>query len=381
MRRLFLALMALLLIPASTQAHAAIDPRLVRATLVTVARGLNQPVALSHPPGDSRLFVVERPGRVRVIVNGVLLSTPFLDISSKVNTSGEGGLLSIAFRPDYRTNGIYFVAYTDANMTLRVVRYHATPTSNRSDPTGTNVISIPHPGYSNHNGGQIAFGPDGYLYIGTGDGGGGGDPNGNAQNRASLLGKILRINVGPSFSPPYTIPADNPYRSSTQFRKEIWHYGLRNPWRFSFDRGNNNLWIGDVGQGLYEEINRTSTGGLNLGWDCREGTATTTYGSGCASSGFTNPVHQYNHDLGCAVIGGYVYRGTRYSSLVGGHYVFADYCSSRLWARGPDASGRQVVGQLNRFGGPILALGRDNAGELYLMGASGYLYRIHFARR
>jgi glucose/arabinose dehydrogenase len=363
MRRLLLAVSCLLLVVSSSSAGAAVDPRNVKVSLVTVATGLADPVALAHPPGDSRLFVVERAGRIRVIRNGVLRSTPFLDIRSVVNDAGEGGLLSVAFRPDYRTSGLFYVAYTDASQRLRIVRYHATPTSDVANPSGYGTLAIPHPGPTNHYGGQIAFGPAGLLYIGTGDGGGAGDPNGNAQNPRSLLGKILRINVGPSpATSTYTIPPGNPYASSSVNRREIWHLGLRNPWRFSFDTGNGDLWIGDVGQSAREEIDRTSTGGLNLGWDCREGTVGTSYGSGCRTSGYTGPIHEYNHDYGCAIIGGFVYRGSRYSSLVGGQYIYGDYCSARVWSLGRDASGRQVNGQLADFGGNILAFARDVAG-------------------
>jgi glucose/arabinose dehydrogenase len=381
MRRLLLALLPLLLVSASSVAEAAVDPRALKATLVPVARGLAEPVAMSHPEGDPRLFVVERAGRIRVIRGGVLKATPFLDLRTVVNTDGEGGLLSVAFRPDYRTSGLFYVAYTDAEQRLRVVRFRANPTSDVADPRGATIIAIPHPGATNHYGGQIAFGPGGYLFIGTGDGGGSGDPDGNAQNPASLLGKILRIDVGPGATSPYAIPPGNPYAGSTVNRREIWHLGLRNPWRFSFDRGNYDLWIGDVGQGAREEINRTSSGGVNLGWDCREGSLTTTYGTNCKASGYARPLHEYGHDLGCAVIGGYVYRGSRYSSLVGGHYVYGDYCSARLWALGRDANGRLVSGELANFGGNILALGRDAAGEIYLMTAAGTLYRVAFAQR
>jgi glucose/arabinose dehydrogenase len=385
MRRLLLALTALLPLAATAPANAAVDPRTVEAGLVRVATGLDQPVALTHPEGDPRLFVVERTGRIRVIKNGVLLETPFLDLSSKVSTSGEGGLLSLAFRPDYSTSGLFYVAFTDANMTLRVVRYHASGTSNRANPLGVGIIAIPHPGNTNHNGGQLAFGPAGFLYIGTGDGGGSGDPDGNAQDPTSLLGKILRINVGRTSTAPYSIPPGNPYATSTVNRREIWLLGLRNPWRFSFDRGRSpDLWIGDVGQGAREEIDKIApnVGGLNLGWDCREGTQTMTYGTGCASGGYTAPLFEYDHGRGdCAVIGGYVYRGTTYASLVGGQYVFADYCTARLWSLGRDANGALVAGGLNDFGGNILALGRDAAGELYLLSAAGNVNRIVFRRR
>ena len=369
----------------STPASAAPDPRTVKAGWTRVASGLSSPLAMTHPEGDSRLFVVERVGRIRVIRNGVLKATPFLDIRSRVNTSGEGGLLSMAFKPNYRTSGLFFVAYTDANMTLRVVRFKANPTSDVAGTTGTTVISVPHPGASNHNGGQIAFGPGGFLFIGTGDGGGSGDPNGNAQNVNSLLGKILRINITTySGGAQYSNPSGNPYYGSVTGRDEIWLRGLRNPWRFSFDRGHPDLWIGDVGQGDREEVDKVSTGGLNLGWDCREGTlnvAAQYGGSYCTTSGYTAPYHEYNHDYGCAIIGGYVYRGSKYATLAAGNYLYGDYCSGRLWLLGKDSSGRTVAGGVNVFGGNILGFGRDSAGELYLLAGNGGVYRISFARR
>ena len=368
-------------------AAAAEDPRNVRVSLLRAVPGLSAPLAMTYAPGDSRLFVVERAGRVRVVRGGVLKTTPFLDISRSVSTTGEGGLLGLAFRPDYKQTGIFFVAYTDANLTLRVRRFRAwPPTSDVAGTTGRDVISIPHPTYTNHHGGQLAFGPGGYLFVSTGDGGGGGDPNGNAQNLHSLLGKILRIDVvryTATSTTAYSVPPTNPYAGSKPGRGEIWASGLRNPWRFSFD--GSNLWVGDVGQGAREEIDRFSTGGRNLGWDCREGTLNTAVaygGSYCKTSGYTAPIHEYAHGTGdCAVIGGYVYRGTKYSALVGGHYVFGDYCSGRIWLLGRDAAGRQVVGLAADFGGNILAFGRSPAGEIYLLASDGVIYRLIYARK
>ena len=367
-------------------AEAVEDPRNVRVGLIRAVTGLSSPLAMTYPPGDSRLFVIEREGRVRVIRGGVLKSTPFLDISSRVSTAGEGGLLGLAFRPDFTRSGRFFVAYTDANMTLKVRRYYAPPTSDVARPTGADVISIPHPGHTNHHGGQLAFGPGGYLYVSTGDGGGSGDPDGNAQNLSSLLGKILRldvVNYTGTATRAYSVPPTNPYAGATPGRGEIWASGLRNPWRFSFD--GSNLWVGDVGQGAREEIDRFSTGGRNLGWDCREGTLNTaaTYGgSYCKSSGYTAPIHEYAHGAGdCAVIGGYVYRGAKYASLAGGHYVFGDFCSGRIWLLGRDAAGRQAVGLAADFSGNILAFGRSAAGEIYLLAANGTIYRLNYARK
>lgn len=386
MRRLLLALALFAVVPVPS-AQAAVDPRQIRATWTRVLTGLDQPVYMTHPPGDSRLFVVERTGRIRVVRNGVLKATPFLDLRSRVNTSGEGGLLSMAFKPDFRTSGRFFVAYTDANMTLKVRRYRASPTSDVAGTTGVDVISVPHPGHTNHNGGQLAFGPGGYLFVGTGDGGGGGDPNGNAQNLNSLLGKVLRLDVHRytgTATTAYSVPSTNPYAGSVPGRGEIWASGFRNPWRFSFDIGTNDLYLGDVGQGAREEVDKWSTPGRNFGWDCREGTLNTaaTYGgSYCKSSGYAAPIAEYTHDFGCAIIGGFTYRGTAYKSLVYGHYLYGDYCSGRLWLSGLDANGRRVSSQVGQFPGNILGFGRSNARELYLLAANGSVYRMGFARR
>ena len=384
-----LALLVLLsLLPAGT-AEAAEDPRQVNASWTRVLTGLDQPVAMTHPPGDSRLFVVERTGRIRVVRNGALKATPFLDLRRRVNTAGEGGLLGLAFKPNYRTSGHFFVAYTDANMTLKVRRYrNPAPSGDVAGATGVDVISIPHPGATNHNGGQIAFGPGGYLFVGTGDGGGGGDPNGNAQNLNVLLGKILRIDISNyrgTATTAYSSPTTNPYYGSGKpGRGEIWASGLRNPWRFSFDRGHHDLYVGDVGQGAREEVDQFALGGPNLGWDCREGTIDTVAqygGSYCPSSGFTAPVFEYGHDLGCAIIGGFTYRGTRYKDLVDGWYLFGDYCSGRLWLLGRDAAGDRVGAVVGTFPGNILAFGRNAAGELYLLAGNGDVYRMAFARK
>ena len=389
MRRILLTLAVLAASTiGTTAADAATDPRQLKATWSLVTGNLSQPVAMTHAPGESaRMFVTQRSGKIRVIRNGVLKATPFLDLTSRVRADGEGGLLSIAFRADYATSGVFFVLYTDANLTIRLRRFRASPpSSDTAIFSGVDVLSIPHPTNTNHFGGQLQIGPGGYLFLSTGDGGGGEDPKGNAQNLDSLLGKILRIDVTHYTAPRYySVPPANPYAGATPGRGEIWASGLRNPWRFSFDKSSTPyLWIGDVGEGDREEVDRISVGGRNLGWDCREGTVNTasTYGgSYCRSSGYTLPLHQYAHDLGCAIIGGYTYRGTKYATLAAGEYLFGDYCSGRLWLLGTDSSGRRVVGQVATFPGNILAFGRDNAGELYLLSASGGLYRLAFARR
>jgi glucose/arabinose dehydrogenase len=367
----------------------ATDPRQVQVTLTKTWGGLNQPLVLTYAPGEtSRMFVVERPGRIRVIRNGVLKATPYLDISNLVGQEGEGGLLGLAFRPDFRQTGYFYVSWTDNNRALHVSRYRASPNSDvASATTGARVLFIPHPDSGSHNGGALQFGPSGLLYVSTGDGGGTGDPAGNAQNALSLLGKVLRIDVThvqPGHT--YAIPKGNPYTYATSGqRKEIWLLGLRNPWRFSFDRSRPyDLWVADVGQGDREEIDRLTKGGLNLGWDCREGTTNTAtnYGGGyCKSSGYTAPVFEYDHSLGCAIIGGYVYRGSRYASLLGGTYVYSDYCSGRIWGLAPAATGPRVNSEMGRLGTNVLAFGQAPNGELYVLAGDGGIYRLAASHR
>jgi glucose/arabinose dehydrogenase len=392
MRRLLvtLAASALALAGLAAPGTATTDPRQVQLTLTKTWGGLDQPLVMTYVPGEtSRTFVVERPGRIRVIRNGVLKPTPFLDISKLVDTEGEGGLLGLAFRPDFRTSGYFFVTFTDFDLTLHVVRYHADPNSDVASPaTGSRVLLVPHPGFTNHNAGELVFGPSGLLYISTGDGGGSGTGNAgmNSQNALSLLGKILRIDV--THVQPghlYAIPKGNPYTYATHGqRKEIWLLGLRNPWRFSFDRARPyDLWIGDVGQGAREEVDRVTKGGLNMGWDCREGTLNTgpggspVYGgSYCKSTGYTAPVFEYDHTEDCAIIGGFVYRGQRYASLLGGTYLYGDWCTGRIWGLGPATSTSRVNGELARLNTNVLAFGEVANGELYVLAGDGGIYRV-----
>ncbi len=352
--------------------------------LTTVASGLAKPVALTNArDGSGRLFVVEQAGRIRVITKtGTLLTAPFLDIRGRVSCCGEQGLLGLAFHPSYTSNGRFYVAYTDADGALVVGEHRRTSTNaNRASTTERRIIRIPHPGYGNHNGGQIAFGPDGYLYIGTGDGGGGGDPGENGQSRRTLLGKILRIapNVK-SATPAYRIPSTNPWAKSTTVRREIWSYGLRNPWRFSFDPATGALWIADVGQNRYEEVNRAlrSAGGgrgANFGWDQYE--AYTCYEGPCSTSGKTFPLAAYSHGAnGCSVTGGYVYRGTR-SPALAGRYLFGDYCSGRIWYVNAGGSSRQKPVLLRDTTMSISAFGEGENREIYVLDyASGRVRRI-----
>lgn len=340
-----------------------------------VVGGLTNPVYLTAPVGDARLFVVEQPGRIRIIEGGVLRPAPFLDLTAVVGYGGERGLLSMVFDPQFATTGFFWVYYTDRNGNLRIERYHAPATAAVADAGSASlVIAIDHPQFANHNGGQLAFGADGMLYIGTGDGGGGGDPFNNAQNRASLLGKLLRLDVR---STPYAIPPDNPYRASTAFRPEIWAYGLRNPWRFAFDRSTSLLYIADVGEGAFEEIDVVpmASAPVNYGWRLME--AAQCYGaSTCDRTGLTIPVHAYSHADGCSVTGGFVYHGTRLSGLQG-HYFYSDYCAgwlrSFLLQNGTASAHKDwTIGSI----GNVLSFGEDSTGELYILSANGRVYRL-----
>ena len=297
--------------------------------LEQVGGTFRNPVYLTAPVGDPRIFVVEQAGRIQVIKNGATLPTPFLDISERVKSGGEQGLLSVAFHPEYRTNGWFFVNFTDKQGgNTRVERFTARPNADVADAaSGKLVIGFEQP-YGNHNGGLVMFGPDGMLYIGTGDGGAGGDPRGNGQNKNALLGKMLRLNV--SRTEPYSIPQGNPFIDE-RGKREIWATGLRNPWRFSFDRATGLLYIADVGQNAVEEIDvePASAAGLNYGWNIME--ADRCYGKdSCDRAGLTMPKLSYTHAGGaCSVTGGYVYRGKRIPSIVG-TYFYSDYCSGWL---------------------------------------------------
>ncbi len=337
-----------------------------------VPSGLNAPTHVtSARDGSGRLFVVQQTGQVRVMKDGQLLPTPYLDLSSKVSCCGERGLLSIAIDSSKRV----YADYTDRNGDTVIARYRAA--GDAADAGSEEILlTIPQP-YSNHNGGQLAFGPDdGYLYIGTGDGGSGGDPQNRAQDLTTLLGKILRIDVSPAQG--YAIPPSNPFAHAASSRPEIWAYGLRNPWRFSFDRLTGNLFIADVGQGAWEEIDvqpAASGGGENYGWRLREGTHCYNPSSGCPSAGLTPPVVEYSHSDGCSVTGGFVYRGSLYPRLYG-VYLYGDYCSGRIWGlrrRQGQWESRALI--KTTYG--ITTFGEDEAGELYVAdGNGGRIYQI-----
>ena len=357
-------------------------PPALAARLREVASGLNAPLFLTSPPGDqTRAFVVEQGGRIRIIRNDALVPAPFLDLSSKISTGGEQGLLGLAFHPQYAANGRFVVYYTNTSGDIRIASYKVSADPDVADPASEQIVlAVPHPSFSNHNGGMVVFGPDGKLYAGIGDGGSGGDPNGNGQNRNTLLGKLVRLDV--SAAGQASVPPDNPFAGQSGVRPEIWAYGLRNPWRFSFDRQTGDLYIGDVGQNAREEID-VSTGqtgagrGLNFGWKIMEGTACFSPSSGCNRSGLTLPVIDYGHGDGCSVTGGYVYRGSLAPALRG-HYFYADYCSG--WVRSFLFAGGRATQPLDwaalRPGGQITSFGEDARGELYVMVSSGKVFRI-----
>ncbi|NOT07238.1 MAG: glucose dehydrogenase [Gemmatimonadales bacterium] len=349
--------------------------------LQEIASGLDMPVFLTSPPGDhTRLFVVEQGGRIRIVRNGALLTTPFLDISAKVSNGGEQGLLGLAFHPDYAANGRFIVNYTDGAGDTRVSVYRVSSNPEVADPASEQVILAIDQPFSNHNGGMVVFGPDGKLYIGTGDGGSGGDPQNHGQNRNSLLGKLLRVTVDGNGA--MTVPADNPFVGQAGIRPEIWSYGLRNPWRFSFDRQTGDLYIGDVGQNQREEIDVSTQAaqfgkGLNYGWRTMEGNSCFSPSIGCARTGLVLPVLEYTHNDGCSVAGGYVYRGSALTALAG-TYFYADYCGG--WVRSFRLAAGQVTDQFDWTslwpGGQVLSFGEDGAGELYLLTSAGKVHKI-----
>jgi hypothetical protein len=346
--------------------------------LLKLHGALDLPIFAASPPGDThRLFVVEQTGRIRMLKDDVMLAAPFLDLSTVVSCCGERGLLGLAFHPQYTTNGLFYVYYTNTSGDTRVMRYHVSANPDVADPTSAGPVLSQTQPFANHNGGMLAFGPDGYLYVGLGDGGSGGDPLNHAQNRSSLLGKVLRLDV--DHGAPYTVPADNPFVGQAGTRPEIWSLGLRNPWRFSFDRQTGEMYIGDVGQDQWEEIDvePAAAGGRNYGWHDMEGGVC--YLPACTPTGLTLPAWTYPHSEGCSVTGGYVYRGATVPAL-SGLYLFADYCNG--WVR----SFRWTAGNATAVtdqpalapGGPISSFGEDARGELYILeyGAPGALYRI-----
>ena len=346
-------------------------------TLEPVADGLAAPVAVAHA-GDARLFIVEQAGTIRIWEPPTTVRTQaFLDIRNLVRSGGERGLLGLAFHPHYPENGFFFVNYTDINGDTVIARYTRSAFDpNRADQSSARVLLRIDQPFANHNGGQLQFGPDGYLYIGMGDGGSGGDPNNRAQNLSDLLGKMLRIDVEAT---PYGIPPTNPFVGHAGARPEIWALGLRNPWRFSFDRFTGDLWIADVGQGQREEVDfqpASSIGGENYGWRLMEGTRCFNPSSNCNPGNLVLPVIEYDHDFGCSVTGGYVYRGTR-SPRLSGMYIYGDYCSRMIWGAKQNAAGALESQLLITSPGLISTFGEDVNGEVYVADhGGGQLYRI-----
>ena len=350
-----------------------------RIALEMVATGLMRPVAIAHGgDGSGRLFITLQVGRIAVHDGRRVLAKPFLDIASLVSCCGERGLLSAAFHPQYARNGLFYVNYTNTAGDTVIARYRVSADPNVADPrSGSILLTIAQP-FANHNGGQLKFGPDGYLYIGMGDGGSGGDPGNRSQNLGDLLGKMLRIDV--DGAQPYAIPPSNPFVGKAGARGEIWAFGLRNPWRFSFDRKSGDLFIADVGQNRREEVNfqpARSRGGENYGWRLMEGSRCFNPPSHCNSGSLTLPILEYEPPAGCAIIGGYRYRGARFPQIAA-MYFYGDYCSGRIWAA-TESGGAWTAAVVLDTPYSISTFGEDEAGELYVThhdATKGAVYRI-----
>ena len=349
-------------------------------TTKLVASGFKRPTFVTNAgDGSGRLFVVEKRGVISVIdKDGNKEADPFLDITSLVRSSGsEQGLLGLAFHPDFAKNGRFFVDYTATNADNTVAEFQVKTAGDSADPASLKVLLAVPDQYPNHNGGMLAFGPDGFLYIAMGDGGSGGDPDGNGENLGAYLGKILRVDV--NTGDPYGIPTTNPFLKIAGARSEIWAYGLRNPWRFTFDRDTGDLWIGDVGQNKYEEIDfqaAADKGGVNYGWNTMEGLHCYKPETGCDQTGLVKPIFEYSHDDGCSVTGGYVYRGKAVAALAG-RYLFTDYCKAKLWATTRSASGEFTTVELGDLPGGVTSFGEDEAGELYIaLDVEGAIYKF-----
>jgi glucose/arabinose dehydrogenase len=385
----FLSLMLVNLLFSTGKAHASEPVHAEFAALeaqnikfLEVTSGINQPLLITNASdGSGRLFIVQRAGQILIYKNGALLSTPFLNIQSIVNSlEGEQGLLGLAFHPNYETNGRFYTLHTDQNKSIVLSVFTRSNTDpDRADPNSRiPLLTIPK-SYTNHNGGTLAFGPEGYLYWSTGDGGSGGDPGNNAQNLNSLLGKILRLDVSSAAS--YSIPASNPFYSNPDpsIRKEIWAYGLRNPWRFSFDRLTGDMYIGDVGQSKREEIDfqsAVSNGGENYGWRVMEGSLCYNPSTGCTQSGKVLPVAEYDHTMGCSITGGHVYRGNQYPQM-NGYYFYGDFCSGLLYALRYDPQHGWMSQLIADTSYSISSFGEDEHGELYMADyATGKIYQL-----
>ena len=342
--------------------------------LELIVEGLISPVAMGHA-GDDRLFILEQPGTIRILENDQLLTDAFLDIEDRVGDSAnEQGLLGIAFHPDYASNGRFFLDYTNNAGDTVISEFQVTSDANRADADSERILLTIDQPYENHNGGQLQFGPDGYLYIGMGDGGSQADPQGNGQNTDALLGKILRLDVDNGL--PYAIPADNPFVNGGG-RLEIWAYGFRNPWRFSFDRLTGDMFIADVGQDSFEEISHYPAGspvGANFGWDIMEGWSCFN-STNCNMDGLIQPIAAYGRDEGCSVTGGYMYRGTEYPALYG-NYFLADFCFGTIWGLFPLDGNWVKTTVASQTLLQITSFGEDGHGELYVLARQGGVYQV-----
>ncbi len=366
--------------PTAPPAEPAVVPLpLLAVELLPLAGGFDKPVYLTNAgDGSGRLFVVEQRGRILIVDDGAVNPTPFLDIASLVGSDSlERGLLSVAFHPDYANNGFLFVNYTNKEGNTVIARYRISDNPDLADPNSAKILLTIDQPYPNHNGGQLAFGPDGYLYVGMGDGGSANDPQNNGQSLNTLLGKILRLDINQG--DPYGVPASNPFVNQADTRPEIWSYGWRNPWRFSFDRATGDMYIADVGQNQYEEISvelAGSPGGQNYGWRLLEG-AHCFDPANCDPGGLGTvlPVAEYDHSQGCSVTGGYVYRGERFPALTG-IYFYGDWCSGIIWGLRREADGSWSQAGLQQSGLKISSFGQDEAGELYVVNHEGDIFQI-----
>jgi glucose/arabinose dehydrogenase len=355
-------------------------------TSVRIATGLSSPLDVQSAPGDrARLFVVEQGGRIRIVRGGAVLPTPYLDISARISRGGERGLLGLAFHPRFAENGRFFVNYTDLNGHTHIAEFRAAAGADVVDPATERLVLFVTQPFENHNGGGLAFGNDGLLYIGLGDGGSGGDPLGNGQSLLTQLGKMLRIDV--DGAQPFAIPADNPFVGNAAAVPTLWAYGLRNPWRFAFDRATGDLYIGDVGQSAREEVDvglASRRGGENYGWNIMEGTRCFRPATGCPTAGLTLPVLDYGRSDGCSITGGVVYRGCRMPGYQG-TYFYGDYCTAMIrsfrFSSGAALDQRDWTAALN--GGRltnITSFGVDADGEVLIVDYAGSLWRVQPAQ-
>lgn len=374
--------------PANAIAVAPLDQ--ITASTTQVAAGLRRPTALTAPDdGSQRLFITEKTGRVRVFHPDTGLATaPLLDLTDRVDATGEGGLLGIATSPDFaQTRTLYVVYTTPPDTTITLSRFVLDTADQNPVPAAGEevVLTQPHAEFRNHYGGQLAFGPDGFLYWSFGDGGDAGDSLGHAQDLGSLLGKIVRLDVSRRCGElAYCVPEDNPFVTDPQARPEIWAYGMRNPWKFSFDPADGSLWIGDVGQATAEEVNHlpAGVGGANLGWSCREGTEVFNPDRCVAGAEYVDPVHTHRTSFdGCAVIGGHVYHGTQFADLVADTYILTDYCSAAMWAVRANGDGTYSSARIAELTiAQPTALETDASGEFYVVtDLPGQLHRVSFA--